>query len=277
LLSQNVTRAHLHETTRVLAEIAAELLAQRFHADATLAVELSATFAETGDLLSALVKMTGNPTLSLVISILEVLAGPRPEIDCTFDSRRVAAISESILAGKMANVADLVCGPAPGQASDDLDLLRWNKPAASLNACRYSTQLAFKMHGEIMKLPQSHPTFLGSERDIADQYQFSHESVRQASRILEDMGVVECRLGRNGGLFTRKIVLSEILPQTFAYLFHQRVTVADALLMASKLDRAFSRAEHLAEMSNPLGAFLAAMFDSYARRTHPEKNGTVTH
>jgi DNA-binding FadR family transcriptional regulator len=277
LLSRNVTHADLHETARVLAEIAARLLLQRFHAVATLAVELSATFAETGDLLNALVKMTGNPALSLVASILEVLARPRPEIDRTFDSRRVAVISESILAGEMATVADLVCGSASERTSDDLDLLRWIKPTASLNECRYSTQLAFKILGEIMGRPRSQPTFLGSEWDIADQYGFSPESVRQASRVLEHMGVVECRLGRNGGLFTRKPVLTEILPQTFAYLFHQHVAIADALLVASKLDHAFSRAEHLGGLSNPLGGFLAAMFDSFARRGHPEKNGAITH
>lgn len=277
LLSQNVTRAHLRETARVLAEIAAGLLLQRFHDEEALAVELSATFAETGDLLGALVKMAGNPTLSLLASILEAFAAPSPEIDSTFDPRRLAAISESVLAGEMATVADLVCGPAPGQAGGDLDLLRWIKPTASLNACRYSTQLAFKMLGEIMGRPQSQPAFLGSEWDIASQYSFSLESVRQASRILEHMGVVECRLGRNGGLFTRKPVLAEILPQTFAYLFHQDVTTADARLLASKLDHAFSPTKRVGASNNPLAGLFAAMFDAFARRAQPEKSRAVTH
>lgn len=277
LLSQHVTRSHLHETARVLAEIAAELVSQRFQEEEALSVELSATFAETGDLLSALVKMTGNPALSLLAGILESLAGSRPEIHSAFDPRRLAAISESVLAGDMTIVADLVCGPALGRASCDLELLRWIKPTASLNACRYSTQLAFKMLGEIMALPQSKPKFLGSEWDIADQYGFSLESVRQASRILEHMGVVECRLGRNGGLFTRKPVLAEILPQTFAYLYHQDVTTADARLVAGKLDDAFSPTKHVGGSNNPLGGLFAAMFDAFARRAHPEKSEAVAH
>ncbi|PNG24542.1 FadR/GntR family transcriptional regulator [Methylocella silvestris] len=277
LLSQHVTHAHLYRTARVVAEITAELLFQRFHTEAALAVELSATFAETRDLLSALLKMTGNPALSLVASILEALAGPRPEIETTFDPRRLAAISRSVLAGETATVADLVCGPAPEPTCRDLDLVRWIKPTGSLNACRYSTQLAFKMLGEIMGPHQSQPTFLGSEWDIAHRYGFSLESVRQASRILEDMGVIECRLGRSGGLFTHKPVLAEILPQTFAYLFHQDVTIADALLAADKLDHGLSRAEQVDGLNNPLGRLLAAMFDGFARQAHLEKNPAIVH
>ena len=277
LLSQHMTHSHLQETARVLAEIAAELLLPRFREEESLSVELSATFAETGKLLSALVKMTGNPALSLLASILETLAGPCPEIDGAFDPRRLAAISESVLERQTATVADLVCSPAPAQTSRELDLLRWLEPPASLNACRYSTQLAFKILAEIMAQPQSKPTFLGSEWDIADQYGFSLESVRQASRTLEHMGVVECRLGRNGGLFTRKPVLAEIVPQTFAYLFHQHVSIADARLVADKLDRAFSPTKHIGGSSNPLGGLLVAMFDAFARRACPETSRAITH
>ncbi|PPQ32935.1 hypothetical protein CCR94_03460 [Rhodoblastus sphagnicola] len=274
LLAEKATRADLDRAARTLAEIAAWLLLQRFHEERALAVELSATFAETGDLLSALVKMTGNSALSVMASVLDVLAGPRAETTNAFDPRRLAAISKSLVAGDMAGVADFVYSAAPAQTSGDLDLMRWIRPTTSLNACRYSTQLAFKMLGDIMRLPHVQSTFLGSERDISDQYVFSLESVRQASRILEDMGVLESRLGRKGGLFTRKPVLAEILSQTFAYLIHQRVTIADAQLAAGMLDNALARTERPCGSQNALTKLFIAMFDAFG---HRKNNGAVKH
>jgi DNA-binding FadR family transcriptional regulator len=282
LLSQQTTHAHLDHAARVLAEIAGEAIAQRYRIHEELALELSVALAESGDLLKALVKMTGNPALALVAAILEVVAGSCSISASAYDPQGIAAISTAILTGQGRSVSELVCGPVSNHLEHaELDLLRWLKPAVSLNACRYSAQLAFKMLGEIMGRAQTGSTFLGSEWEIAEQYNFSLESVRQASRMLEDMGVVECRLGRNGGLFARKPVLAEIVSQAFAYLSHQGITRADALVVAGKMDQDRLSAESFKAAENPILMFLGAVLDAYAHRIKPENShrtmATIAH
>jgi len=79
-------------------------------------------------------------------------------------------------------------------------------------------------------------------------------------------------LGRHGGLFARKPVLTEILPQTFAYLLHQSIARADALLVVEKMKRARSFTEGDSAAKNPILTLLGSLLDAYACRIEPENS-----
>ena len=69
-----------------------------------------------------------------------------------------------------------------------LDLQEWMRPGPSLNRYRYAMQLAFKIINDVVSRSNDDNAYLGSESEIAVKYNYSCETVRQASRILEDLG-----------------------------------------------------------------------------------------
>ncbi|WP_146030334.1 Rrf2 family transcriptional regulator [Methylocella silvestris] len=161
---------------------------------------------------------------------------------------------------------------ASAQPQSELELLGWVRPDSSLNHCRYSAQLAFKILDYVIAQPLAKPVFLGSEWEMAEQYNYSLEVVRQASRILEDMGVIESRLGRNGGLFTRKPGEKEVSPQIFAYFAKQRVALSDAVDVLTAIEQQMSSEGVKDVAANPILDLFASMLKAYAGRAQSSNN-----
>lgn len=92
-------------------------------------------------------------------------------------------------------------------------------PAAeSLNRLNYAQQLVSRIVADIVDAEDATLRCIGSEWEIADRYGYSLEVVRQASRILEGMELVEVRVGRLGGIFARKPRLVLSRAQLISYL-----------------------------------------------------------
>jgi DNA-binding FadR family transcriptional regulator len=105
----------------------------------------------------------------------------------------------------------------------------------SLNALCYARQLAIRIMDDIVSAPESPPHCLGSEWELAARYGSNLEIVRQVSRILEGMELVEVRVGRNGGIYTREPQLTLSRAQLFCYLAARGATPRQASNCATRL------------------------------------------
>jgi DNA-binding FadR family transcriptional regulator len=64
---------------------------------------------------------------------------------------------------------------------------------------------------------------LGSEWELCEQFKVSRLTLRQAIRLLQDSGVVECRRGRGNGLVIRNPRASGSIRQALAYFIGERL------------------------------------------------------
>ena len=144
------------------------------------------------------------------------------------------------VAAFLAALLDRVWVVFAGQdAGDDRSHLRGlmltSTAEASLNALCYARQLAVRIMDDIVSAQESHPHCLGSEWELVARYGYSLEIVRQVSRILEGMELVEVRVGRNGGIYTREPQLTLSRAQLFSYLAARDATPRQASICATRL------------------------------------------
>src|SRR5690349_7060658 len=66
-------------------------------------------------------------------------------------------------------------------------------------------------------------TRLGSEWDLCERFGVSRLTLRQAVRLLQDSGLVECRRGRGNGLLIRDRRASGSIRLVLAYLIGERL------------------------------------------------------
>lgn len=66
-------------------------------------------------------------------------------------------------------------------------------------------------------------TRLGSEWDLCERFQVSRLTLRQAVRLLQDSGLVECRRGRGNGLVIRDRRATGSIRMALAYLIGERI------------------------------------------------------
>jgi len=148
------------------------------------------------------------------------------------DGEPVAAF----LADLLGRVWAMFAGRGP---SDDRAHLRRltlaDTAEASLNGLCYARQLAARIMDDIVSAQERHPYCLGSEWELVARYGFSLEIVRQASRILEGMELVEVRVGRNGGIYTCQPQLTLSRAQLFSYLAAKGATTRQANMCATRL------------------------------------------
>jgi DNA-binding FadR family transcriptional regulator len=88
--------------------------------------------------------------------------------------------------------------------------------------------------GEIARRGQHGPIDLGTEAEIGSRHHLHHEIVRQAIRVLEDIGVVVCRRGGQGGLTSREPDLAAVIDLIPPLLF-QRGVSHDEVVEAMRL------------------------------------------
>lgn len=268
LLVHHATREQFNQAKRLLNVVAGQLIARRRLEAQYLTVELAATLSRDRAMLTAFAKATDNPAFQFIESILRLVGGCRFMGGDRKNPSCLAPIVSVIVEERfemLPDVASRLSSYRPEQPQNALDLFGWLKPRSSLNHCRYSAQLAFKILEQIMAQPSEQPVFLGSEWEMAEQYGYSPEVVRQASRILEDMGVIESRLGRNGGLFTRKPGEAEVSSQIFAYCMKQSVSPSNAVEVLVAIEQQMA-SEGIGKIAtNPILTLFASMLKAYAR------------
>lgn len=69
---------------------------------------------------------------------------------------------------------------------------------------------------------------LGSEWDLCERFSVSRLTLRQAIRLLQDTGLVECRRGRGNGLVVRNSRMTGTIRLLLAYLIGQQMDVRSA-------------------------------------------------
>ncbi|PPQ32950.1 hypothetical protein CCR94_03540 [Rhodoblastus sphagnicola] len=267
LLTHRATREQFNQAKSLLTVVAARLIARRGVEAQQFANELVDSLSTDRAVLTALAKATQNPAFQFVEGILRPVGGCRfmggERVNPSRLEPLVAAVVESRFEA-LPGVSSQVTSYTPPQSQNGLELFGWLRPDSSLNHCRYSAQLAFKILDDVMARPAAKPVFLGSEWEMAERYSYSLEVVRQASRILEDMGVIESRLGRNGGLYTCKPAEKEVSPQIFAYCAKQSVGYSDAVDVLTVIERQMALEGVKDVAANPILALFASMLKAYA-------------
>jgi DNA-binding FadR family transcriptional regulator len=171
----------------------------------------------------------------------------RPQSQAT-----AAALSEHFLAsgttpGHVADAREalqlLTASPAAdavravlGECLDHVEAgLRGDAPAAVLQeaipargaASTRAVSIARTLAGEIL-VTRKAGTRLGSEWDLCDRFGVSRLTLRQAIRLLQDSGLVECRRGRGNGLLIRERRATGSMRLLLAYLIGERLDPMDA-------------------------------------------------
>lgn len=139
--------------------------------------------------------------------------------------------AEAFLAALLDRVAERI-----GAGGPSFHLLAFaDHPDHTLNELCYARQLAVCIIDDITHSDGSHPRCIGSEWDLAERYGHRLETIRQASRMLEGMALVEVRMGRKGGIFTRAPQLMLSRAQLFSYLSTEGVTADEADVLAARM------------------------------------------
>lgn len=86
--------------------------------------------------------------------------------------------------------------------SQSMDQTSFVQTTTFLDLKKSSGRLAGLIVEEILAHAADESFKLGSEWDIGDRYGYAGEIVRPALRILEDLGIVACCLGRSGGVIS---------------------------------------------------------------------------
>ena len=187
---------------------------------------------ETGDLAGRLAarveiaRLTGEPVLLLFLECLNSLtidfsrAGPPP---AGRGPLAAAAMRRALIEGDVAAaeaqaarahaelsgwVDDIRCPPRP----ETVDVARPPGPAATL-----ATAIARELAAEILTSSRAGAR-LGSEWDLCERFNVSRLTLRQATRLLQDSGLVECRRGRGNGLLVRDRRAAGAIRLMLAYL-----------------------------------------------------------
>lgn len=98
---------------------------------------------------------------------------------------------------------------------------------ASLNRHKFSGSLAARIIDEILAHEGVAPLRLGSEWEIGDRFGFNGEIVRQAVRMLEDIGIIESQRGRRGGVVSMAPQNGPVIRQLSPCLSELNVTLEE--------------------------------------------------
>ncbi len=98
---------------------------------------------------------------------------------------------------------------------------------AWVNPHKFAGGLCARLIDEILANDGSGPLKLGSESRIGERYGYNAEIVRQAVRMLEDIGIIESQRGRGGGILSATPKPGPVIRLICAYISNCRLTYAD--------------------------------------------------
>jgi DNA-binding FadR family transcriptional regulator len=107
---------------------------------------------------------------------------------------------------------------------EKLDLPHTFPGNGSGGSATHSARLTRALIGKIAQCGQRGPIDLGTEAEIGSQHQLHHKIVRQAIRVLEDIGVVVARRGGQGGFTSREPDLAAVIDLIPPLLFQRGVS-----------------------------------------------------
>lgn len=195
----------------------------------------------------ALGELSGEPVVALFVTSLNALTAdfagePRAEREWRAAARqRSDAIRLALLAGN----SDAVGAEAQSLNEDLGQCLRDDYGPLPLPAIAVSRQaddrtlatlVARRLGAEILR-DGSAGQRLGSEWDLCERYSVSRATLRQAIRLLQDSGVVECRRGRGNGLMVRDLGGTGCIRLVLAYLIGHQMDPAAAGTIMFQLNR----------------------------------------
>ena len=114
-------------------------------------------------------------------------------------------------------------------------------------------RLALEILRDVVKHPDRPSDFLGSEPEIGVRFDANAEIVRQAVRLIEDLGVVALRRGRHGGVVLRPPDVASIAALIPHLLCQKRLSVATCCDAARFLSDEIARlaAKRMKESGKP--------------------------
>jgi DNA-binding FadR family transcriptional regulator len=139
-----------------------------------------------------LAERTGNPTMVLLVQLADLLmqtaaCGDAPGSDIALD----AAVRQRDLAAAHERLADMT---GPVQKDAPVIALEFAERAFSLSGRKSAMALAARMTHELSDPVAAQE----AEWQTAERLGYTDAVVRQARRILQDFGLVQCRQGRRG-------------------------------------------------------------------------------
>jgi GntR family transcriptional repressor for pyruvate dehydrogenase complex len=82
---------------------------------------------------------------------------------------------------------------------------------------------------------------LASEKELADQFEVSKASMREALRVLEVMGLIEMRKGISGGIFMAEVGMRTTIHSIINFLHFQPITIKEITLLRYLIEPAVAR------------------------------------
>jgi len=188
-----------------------------------------------------LAELTGHPGIALVAEWIEAVAqyGDTPARAGKKDYQAVLTpLAAAIERRDNAGIAAAVALSASDDVIDDAAPIRFPPELlqrASLNQNSYAGLLAAKLLEELLFCDVSHPLHLGSESDIGGRHNFNQTVVRQAVRMLEDIGAISCQRGRGGGVVRAQPQAGAVIRLLVPHLAERRLSPEENLEVASFL------------------------------------------
>lgn len=138
------------------------------------------------------------------------------------------------------------------------DLHAGDAGPSAATTCTRATSIARRIADEIQRSSPA-GTRIGSEWDLCERFGVSRLTLRQAIRLLQDSGLVECRRGRGNGMVIRDRRASGNIRLVLAYLIGEKLDAMHAGTLLFQLNAcvpalAVSRAtaEQRAQLGNAL-------------------------
>jgi DNA-binding FadR family transcriptional regulator len=218
---------------------AIDLMAARLAASARPAasdlerLEAAGEMADLSGQLAARVeiaRLAGEPVLLLFLECLNSLTIDFARAEAPLPGRRsvtTSAMRRALLAGDV-EAAQAEAGRAHAELAAWLEERPSPPRSNTLEVARLSetpgtlaTTIARELAAEILT-NSSAGARLGSEWDLCERFNVSRLTLRQAIRLLQDSGLVECRRGRGNGLLVRDRRAAGAIRLMLAYLIGSR-------------------------------------------------------
>jgi GntR family transcriptional repressor for pyruvate dehydrogenase complex len=82
---------------------------------------------------------------------------------------------------------------------------------------------------------------LASEKELADQFEVSKATMREALRVLEVMGLIEIRKGLGGGIFIAEVGMRTTIHSIINFLHFQSVSIKEITMLRYLIEPAVAR------------------------------------
>jgi DNA-binding FadR family transcriptional regulator len=166
---------------------------------------------------------TGNRAFSFLMEFLTALYDECVELPDTGTSACEKLLWTAIRRGDetsaTATLEEFLASTERLRAGDAVALPRVFARDGGSSVATHSARLAQRLLRDIAQLARSGLSDLGTEAAIGEHHQLNRDIVRRALRMLEDIGIVVPRRGRQGGLTRREpdlAVIIELLPPLLA-------------------------------------------------------------